>query len=367
MNKKEVSEIKRLLTLDKCCITKIAGCFVDVDKNMKLKIKEPFLSLDDKERLKYIEILKAALGGRLGKNLICLEFPSEEEQQGGRQHDLRKLLDTDLDDTVLDAFYQKVIDSYSEPDNYFILVAKGAYDIPTKTSDGMRVVDASDYVYEHIFCAICPMKPSKAGLSYDDTAQDIVNTMRKLMVEKPVQAFLFPAFTDRNTNIHETLYFTKKELQTDIIEGLLGCHTPLDANRQKEIITDAVNETISCDFETAKSVCEQIHESTVEKAGEPEPYKLDAEEIQNILAAAGVEPTKIKEVSEQITNAAGKQNEIFASNVFDNKDLVIKNNYLTMKVKMEHSADVFTKVIDGAKCLVVRLNDDLDVSGFVVK
>lgn len=367
MNKKEVSEIKRLLTLDKCCITKIAGCFVDVEKNMKLKIKEPFLLLDEKERLKYIEILKAALGGKLGKNLLSLEFPIEEEQQGGKQYNLKRLLDTDLEDTELDTFYQNVIDTYSEPDNYFILVAKGTYDIPTKTSDGMRVEDASDYVYDHILCAICPMKPSKTGLSYDDRMQNIVNTMRKLMVEKPVQAFLFPAFTDRNTNIHETLYFAKKELQTDIIEELLGCHAPLDANKQKEIITETVNETISCDFETVKSVCEQIHESTIEKAGEPEPYKLDVAEIKNILAAAGVEPAKIKEVSEKITDAAGKQNEIFASNVFDDKDLIIKNDYLSMKVKMEHSADVFTKVIDGAKCLVVRLNDDLDVSGFVVK
>lgn len=32
MNKKEISEIKKLFTNDKCCISRICGCYVDGNK-----------------------------------------------------------------------------------------------------------------------------------------------------------------------------------------------------------------------------------------------------------------------------------------------------------------------------------------------
>ena len=44
MNKKEISEIKKQFTPDRCCITRICGCYVDGEKNKKTELKEAFLS-----------------------------------------------------------------------------------------------------------------------------------------------------------------------------------------------------------------------------------------------------------------------------------------------------------------------------------
>ena len=42
MNKKEISEIKKQFSPDNCYITRICGCYVDVEKNKKTKVKEAF-------------------------------------------------------------------------------------------------------------------------------------------------------------------------------------------------------------------------------------------------------------------------------------------------------------------------------------
>ena len=33
MNKKEVTEIKKLFTKERCCLNRLCGCYVDADKN----------------------------------------------------------------------------------------------------------------------------------------------------------------------------------------------------------------------------------------------------------------------------------------------------------------------------------------------
>ena len=52
MNKKEIAEIKKLFTPSHCAITRICGCYVDAEKNIKTKLKEAFLSLEEEEMFK---------------------------------------------------------------------------------------------------------------------------------------------------------------------------------------------------------------------------------------------------------------------------------------------------------------------------
>ena len=52
MNKKEIAEIKKQFTPDRCSITRICGCYVDGEKNKKTELKEAFLSLSEEETFK---------------------------------------------------------------------------------------------------------------------------------------------------------------------------------------------------------------------------------------------------------------------------------------------------------------------------
>lgn len=164
MNKKEISEIKKQFSPANCAITRICGCYVDADKNKKTELKEAFLSLSEEEMFKYFEIFKKTLSGTLGKNLMNMEFPLDQEKEGGTQEFLMKLRASKLkDDQLIESFYDKIIENYDYPENYYIILIHAVYDIPGKTSDGIEMDDASEEIYEHILCSICPVKLSKAG------------------------------------------------------------------------------------------------------------------------------------------------------------------------------------------------------------
>lgn len=81
MNKKEISEIKKQFTPENCSLTRICGCYVDGEKNKKTELKEAFLSLSEEEMFKYFEIFRKSLSGTIGKNLMNMEFPLEQETE----------------------------------------------------------------------------------------------------------------------------------------------------------------------------------------------------------------------------------------------------------------------------------------------
>ena len=53
MNKKEVSEIRKQYTPERCTISRICGCYIDAEKNIKTELKEAFLSLPEDDAFKY--------------------------------------------------------------------------------------------------------------------------------------------------------------------------------------------------------------------------------------------------------------------------------------------------------------------------
>ena len=211
MNKKEVLEIRKQFSLQNCAITRICGCYVDGDKEKKLEFKEAFLSLPEEEEYKYFDLFKRTLSGTVGKNLLNMSFPLEEEQKGGAQEFLMQLKDSRLtDDMLVSEFYDKVIENYDFGEHYLILLIHAAYDVPGKASDGMEMYDASDTVYDYILCSICPVSLSKAGLCYNAEHNSIEDRIRDWIVNDPVNGFLFPAFNDRASDVHGLLYYSKK-------------------------------------------------------------------------------------------------------------------------------------------------------------
>src|SRR5699024_11845646 len=123
-----------------------------------------------------------------------MNFPLEQEKEGGAQEFLLRLRASKLqDDALVDEFYDRIIDSYDYPENYYIILIHAVYDVPGKSSDGLEMFDASDTVYEHLMCSICPVNLSKASLSYNAQTNNIEDRIRDWIVEMPVKGFLFTA------------------------------------------------------------------------------------------------------------------------------------------------------------------------------
>ena len=373
MNKKEISEIKKLFTTTHCAVTRICGCYVDAEKNQKTKLKEAFLSLPEEEMFKYFNIFRKSLSGTLGKNLVQMEFPLEQEASGGTEEFLLQLRNSQLrDDALIEEFYQKVIENYIDPENYYIILIHGAYDIPARASDNLEMDDASDYVYEFLLCSICPVKLSKPGLHYNADANTIENLIQDWIVEAPDIGFLFPAFSDRNTAIHILMYYSKKPdvIQTDIINNLLGCRIPLSAKTQKETFQTIIEETLdnTCDFETVMAIQENLNEMIEERKEDPEPLTLDKYEVKRLLADSGVENEKLEEFDDLYASVVSDEQAGFvASNVASTRSYEIRTPDVIIKVSPDKAQLIESKVIDGIPYLMIQATDQVEINGIAVK
>ena len=371
MNKKEIAEIKKQFTQERCAITRICGCYVDGEKNKKTELKEAFLSLPEEEMFKYFAIFRKALSGTVGKNLLTMEFPPASEEAGGTQDFLMQLRASSLkDENLLEEFYDKIIENYYSVENYLILLIHAVYDIPGKSSDGEEMFDASDEVYDHILCCICPVTLSKPGLSYDEESNAFHTRICDRVVNMPDIGFLFPAFHDRSTDIHSLLYYAAKpeELRMEFVEPVLGCNLPLSAGDQKETFQTIVEETLgdACDYEVVKNIHEKLNKMIEEKKDEPDPVVLDRAEVKRLLEYSGVEEEKLSSFEEKYEEAAGTDTCFVASNVANTRQFEIKTPDVVVKVSPDRMDLVETKVINGRKCLVISLDNSVEVNGIAV-
>lgn len=372
MIKQEVNEIKRLYTPSNCSITRICGCYVDGEKNKKTEFKEAFLSLPEEEIFKYFELLRKTLSGTIGKNLLDLEFPLSSEEAGGTQEFLLRLRDSKLkDDALLEEFYDKIIGSYEYVGNYLILLIHDAYDVPGKTLDGLTMDDASDTVFEYILCCICPVNLSKPGLSYDAQANEFHNRVRDWIVEMPESGFLFPAFNDRSSDLHSTLYYTKnpEEPHTEFADIVLGATLPLSAGTQKETFQALIEETLGeqVEYEVVKNIHENLTEMIEEHKEIPEPLMLDKRQVRNLFEKSGVEEEKLADFDRLYDAAAGEHTSLMVNNVANTRTFEVKTPDVVIRVNPERADLVDTLLIEGKRCLVIEINDHVEVNGITIR
>lgn len=246
MHKKDIAELKKRLTKNGCSFTKMIGCYVDADKNRVVDINETFLNLDEEEMHKYLEIAKKTLSGTVHNNLLSLEFPREEEAQGGKQQFLMGVRESKLKNPeIANLFFDRIIETYDYPGNYLILLFHDAYDVMTKTSDNQKL-DESEEVYEYILCAICPVTLSKAALGYREDQHRIGARIRDWVVGAPESGFVFPAFSERSSDIHSVIFYTRnaKEPHNELAEEFLGCNPKKTATMQKNAFENLVQQAM---------------------------------------------------------------------------------------------------------------------------
>ena len=252
-----------------------------------------------------------------------------------------------------------------------ILLIYAVYDVPGKGFDKIRMDDASDEVYSHILCSICPVNLTKPGLSYNDEANLFQERIRDWVVGAPCNGFLFPAFNDRSADIHSILYYSKdsEELHFDFVDQLFGCQVPLSAGGQKETFQAILEETLGedCDYEVIRNIHEKLNEIIEEHKDMPVPFAMDKSDVKNLFVESGVNEEKMIDFDKKYEEMTGENVSLLASNIANTKVFEIKTPDVVVKVNPERSDLVETKMIDGRKCLVIEINDQVQVNGMIVK
>lgn len=398
MDKKGVAELKRRFTKENCTFTRLCGCYVDAGKNKIVDLSETFLNLEDEEFYKYLEIAKKTLSGTIGNNLLELNFPLEEEAAGGRQQFLLGLRESKLKNPeLLDRFYDMVIESYDYAGNYLILLFHDAYDVMTKTTDN-NALDESEEVFEYLLCAICPVQLSKPGLGYREDENRIGPRIRDWVVSVPDSGFLFPAFTDRSTDIHSLMFYTKdtKAPHAEFMELGLGCGARRTATEQKmtfhSIVKQAYGDDVEKSGEVLMEIQQNLNDLVEEKAElEEDPVVLTPELLANVMEESGVAPEKAEKIGKTCAEEFAEEAPL-AENVVDSKalaaneqiqkekelvaqvevlqqqlkekqieeeaDEVVKTYDVVLRVKPEKVSQIKSEVINGQKCLVIPMAED---------
>ena len=372
MNKKEVAEIRRQYVPERCTISRICGCYVDAEKNIKTTMKEAFLSLPEDDAFKYFTIFKKTLSGTVGRNLVNLDFPLEEEHEGGHQEFLLKLRNSKLkDDALVEEFYNRIIDTFPFGENYYIILIHVAYDVPGKATDGTEMYDASDNVFEYLLCSLCPVHLSKPGLGYNEAKNCIENRIQDWIVDQPMKGFLFPAFNDRYTDIHSMLYYTKNatDLQEDFLKNMFGCtRIPLDADSQKETFNCLIADTLGtdCDYSVVKNIHEILNEKIEEFKDSPEPLELGKQDVRRLFEDSGVPDSRMEDFDQCYDEEVGEQTTFLATNIASSRKFNIETPDGVVKVNPEAADLVETRIIDGRQCLVIAINEHVEVNGISI-
>lgn len=416
MNKKEVLELKRRFKKEAATFTRVCGCYVDGNHNKVCKFGNTFLNLEEDEFYKYLEIANKALSGTIGNNLLELKFPIEEEEVGGRQHILMALRASKLEDeNLLDTFYDLVIDTYDHAGNYLIVLFHDAYDVMTRTKDNNNL-DESEEVYEYLICAICPVDLSKPGLGFLEDEHRIGPRVRDWVVGAVDTAFLFPAFNDRSTDIHSTLFYTKntKEPHSEFMANGLGCGIERTATEQKMAFHSIVRNVLGAEDEHTDDVLLDLQQNLSDMIGEyaethdddEDVFLLDKEVVTKLLADSDISEEKAAKIEKSVDEAFGEKPPA-AENVIDSKALVQNelrvekmaledqvgtltvqlnekdealaertsqliekqeeiDNYIAetktydvvLRVKPEKASQIKSQVINGQKCLVIPMDED---------
>ena len=372
MTRKELSEIKSQYTLENCGILRLCGCYVDGERNKITQFNENFLNLPEEEKHKYFDIFKKTLSGTPGKNLIDMKFNVDAYADEGARTFLMNLRDSGLkDDRLLDEFYDRIINNYSYVGNYLILLINQVYDIPTVTTDNIEMEDASDEVYSYILCSICHVNLSKPGLGYDEEDNNFHDKKQNHMVDVPDVGFLFPAFNKRSADEDMTVFYTKdvSEFEDGLIDCLLDCVAPLPAKQQKETFTSLVSEAVGeeADLQVVKNIHANLEQIIEEKKQEsPAPVMLDKTEMKDLLEKSGVKEEKLENFEEHFEMAAGEHGKLVASNVSSGKKFEVKTPDVVIKINSDKTDIVSTQVIDGRQCLVIQIDERLEVNGISV-
>lgn len=371
MIRKEINEIKGQYTLQDCGILKLRGCYVDGEKNKITKLNETFLNLPEDEKHKYFDIFKKTLSGTPGKNLLDMKFNVDSYAQDGARTKLFALRDSELkDENLLDEFYDRVIASYNYPGNYIILLINQVYDIPGKTLDGIEMEDASDEVYSYLLCSICHVTLSKPGLGYNEEANEFHDLRQFHMVDVPDIGFLFPAFNDRSEDGDGILFYTKDadDFQNSFLSYVLDCNVPMPAADQKETFQNIVTETLGndCDYETIKNIHDNLNEMIDEAKNLSVPATLDKTSARQLLEKSGVSEEKLEDFEEHFEMVTGQDGKMLASNVAETRKFEVKTPDVVVKVNPDKTDLVRTMVIGDKQCIVIEIDEHLEVNGICV-
>ncbi len=390
ITKRDIQELRKRFTRKSATIGQLCGCYVNGSKNILLKFESFLPDLEEDEFYKYLEIAKKVFSGTLGNNLLELEFLHNETGTEHQQYLLALKSSKLKNEDLLARLYEKIIENYECEGNYLILVFHDIYDVMTRTRDHAKL-DESEEIYEYCICAICPVTLSKAALGYREDENRIGARIRDWVVGMPDLGFVYPAFSDRSSDVNAVLYYLRNPSGShpEMIESVLGCELQRTADEEKNAFASIVKNAFGEQEEDADRAflkiqrtlngiaaeCEQdglppalatvqTVADIIQEADIPEEIQQNIEksytqefgemlpQVQNLvdakLASAGAQRARVAELEQEVITLKQQLSDAPAAPEGAGQGI-------TMQLPKEAAAGAHIETINGQKCFVIPL------------
>ena len=123
---------------------------------------------------------------------------------------------------------------------------------------------------------------------------------------------------------------------------------------------------LDCDYEVVKSIHENLNQMVEENKENPEPLTLDRADMSRLLQNSGVDEEKIEVFENRYDETLGEKEPLMASNISSTRKFEVRTPDVTVQVNPERTDLVETKIIDGIPCLVIEINDLVEVNGIQI-
>lgn len=363
MNKKEVSELKKNISMsnDLFTVNEVVMAFVDAEKNIKCKTNRSFTEIPEEEMECIIDTMSKGISGVLGKSLVEYEFPNEAYEEGGQQKFLYKAYESKLkDNEAVDELLEHIVSNMNYVSTYAITIVHSSYTVFKKTKSDEQD-PYNNYDYSFISICICPVELRVDGLIYSEEENAIKRKLDfdRIVNQKPTDAILYPTFTGRGPDVNHVLYFTKnvKKPNLSIIENVLGCQFTSTVSDQKLAFHDILEKTAgdNLNYQLISSVNEKIRDMVDVTRNDFDLPSLNEDDICNILIDSGIEPEKEEMIRAVYKDTVG-DDVLPASNLLENK-MQITADGITISVGKNAVDKIRTRNEDGRRYLLIDLDD----------
>ena len=205
INRNDMLELTRRMTLSRNCFSRIAGAYMDKDGYDDGTFNIHFGKLKPSEASRNLEIAKAVPFSETNEQLKEFRFAEGVGRRNSMWPILTSLKENRLkDDALLSLFYEVVGESYRTLKDYAIFMFSGSYDVPVKGAD-KQWLEGSVEVYDFLICTISPLVGQ-----YEPGMPDF--------------GFLFPAFSDRSSDDSKIYIFNRNPeiVQAEVMKKILG-------------------------------------------------------------------------------------------------------------------------------------------------
>ena len=109
-----------------------------------------------------------------------------------------------------------------------------------------------------------------------------------------------------------------------------------------------------------------LNEKIEEFKDSPEPLELGKQDVRRLFEDSGVPDSRMEDFDQCYDEEVGEQTTFLATNIASSRKFNIETPDVVVKVNPEAADLVETRIIDGRQCLVIAINEHVEVNGISI-